>query len=136
VRLRCRMRTKIMRKREKKLWVCPILQSRKVANGSSRLLNELREDDEFNFEFQSSFSFFFLRMSSSDFEYILCKIEPIIKKNDTFMRKPAIPVQERLADTLRFLASGDSYTSLSHLFKTNGQFPKLFSKFVPLSFMY
>ncbi|CAI6367146.1 unnamed protein product [Macrosiphum euphorbiae] len=79
VRLSCCMRTKIIQKRGKKWWVRPSLQSRKVANGS-KLLNELREDDELNFELRGSFHNF-LRMSSSDFEYILCKIEPIIKKN-------------------------------------------------------
>ncbi|KAL4105082.1 hypothetical protein QTP88_020357 [Uroleucon formosanum] len=104
--------------RKKKWWVRPSLQSRKVANGS-KLLNELREDDELNFELRGSFHNF-LRMSSSDFENILCKIEPIIKKSDTFMRQ-AIPVQERLAVTLRFLATGDSYMSLSYLFKISKQ---------------
>ncbi|KAL4084072.1 hypothetical protein QTP88_029388 [Uroleucon formosanum] len=55
-----------------------------------------------------------------DFEHLLSKIGPIIMKEDTNMRK-AIPVQERLAITLRFLASGDSFTSLSYLFKCSNQ---------------
>jgi len=59
-------------------------------------------------------------MSSSDFEYILNKIGPDITKQDTNMRK-AIPAQERLAITLRFLASGDSFVSLSYLFKVSNQ---------------
>jgi len=62
----------------------------------------------------------FCRMSSSDFEYILNKIGPDITKLDTNMRK-AIPAQERLAITLRFLASGDSFVSLSYLFKVSNQ---------------
>jgi len=118
VRLRCCRHTKIIQKRGKKWWVRPSQQSRKIAN-RSRLLNELREDDELIFELRGSFHNF-LRMSSSDFEYISCKIEPIIKKSDTFMRQ-AIPVQERLAVTLRFLATGDSYMSLSYLFKMSKQ---------------
>lgn len=62
----------------------------------------------------------FCRMSAMDFEHLLSKIGPIIMKEDTNMRK-AIPVQERLAITLRFLASGDSFTSLSYLFKCSNQ---------------
>lgn len=63
----------------------------------------------------------FCRMSAEDFEYLLIKIGPKIQKQDTNMR-PAIPVKDRLAVTLRFLASGDSFTSLGYLFKISHQF--------------
>jgi hypothetical protein len=53
----------------------------------------------------------FCRMSGEDFEYFLNKFGPKIKKQDTNMRQ-AIPVKERLAVTLRFLATGDTFTSL------------------------
>lgn len=66
-------------------------------------------------------------MSASDFEYLLNKIGPKIAKQDTNMRK-CIPAQERLAVTLRFLATGDSYQSLSYLFKFSAQ---LISSVVP-----
>lgn len=55
----------------------------------------------------------FLRMSSSDFEYLLVMLGGKIAKQDTNYRK-AIPVKEKLAVTLYFLTTGDSDTSLSY----------------------
>lgn len=43
-------------------------------------------------------------MSALDFEHLLEKITPIIKKKDTVMRN-SIPPGERLVLTLRFLAT-------------------------------
>ncbi|XP_050674464.1 uncharacterized protein LOC126971980 [Leptidea sinapis] len=60
----------------------------------------------------------FCRMSYSDFEFLLPKISPMISKHDTDFRE-AIPYKFRLAITLRFLASGDSYKSLHYLFKVS-----------------
>lgn len=60
----------------------------------------------------------FCRMSYSDFEFLLQKISPMISKQDTDFRE-AIPAKFRLAITLRFLASGDSYKSLHYLFKVS-----------------
>jgi len=62
----------------------------------------------------------FCRMSAEDFEYLLNKFGPIIKKQDINTRK-AIPIQDRLAVTLRFLATGNSFTNLSYLFKYSNQ---------------
>lgn len=64
--------------------------------------------------------FNFCRMSATDFEFLLNKIGQRITRMDTNMRK-CIPVQERLAVALRFLATGDSYASLSYLFKFSPQ---------------
>jgi hypothetical protein len=56
------------------------------------------------------------RMSPSEFEYLVYLIGEKISKKDTASRK-AISIQERLALTLRFLASGDSHVSLQYMFK-------------------
>lgn len=62
----------------------------------------------------------FCRMSYVDFEFLLNKISPMISKDNTSFRE-AIPAKYRLAITLRFLASGDSYKSLHYLFKVSTQ---------------
>lgn len=59
-------------------------------------------------------------MSSADFEFILNQIGPTISKKDTKWRK-SISAKVRLAVTLRFLATGDSYQSLHYLFKISAQ---------------
>nr|CAH7738892.1 unnamed protein product [Callosobruchus chinensis] len=62
----------------------------------------------------------FTRMTAEDFERLIIIVGPKISKMDTKFRK-AIPVQDRLAITLRFLATGDSFTSLQYLFDVSKQ---------------
>ena len=57
----------------------------------------------------------FTRMTASDFELLQQLIGPSIKKQDTNMRE-AIPISTRLAVTLRFLATGDSYHIFMYIF--------------------
>nr|XP_018908496.1 PREDICTED: uncharacterized protein LOC109038034 [Bemisia tabaci] len=61
-----------------------------------------------------------VRMSPVDFEKLLTIIGSKITKQVTNFREP-IPVSNRLAVTLRFLATGDSYTSLQYLTKISKQ---------------
>nr|CAH7759132.1 unnamed protein product [Callosobruchus chinensis] len=62
----------------------------------------------------------FMRMTAEDFERLIILVGPKISKMYTKFRK-AIPVQDRLAITLRFLATVDSFTSLQYLFKESKQ---------------
>jgi len=55
-------------------------------------------------------------MTSSYFELLLQLIGPSIKKQDTNMRK-AVAISTRLAVTLRFLTTGDSYHTLMYIFR-------------------
>ena len=75
-------------------------------NGSSLL----------NFQSVSGLYKNFTRLSSSEIEFLINLIGEKVSKKDTALRK-TIFVQERLALTLSFLASGDSFVSLQYLFK-------------------
>ena len=55
-------------------------------------------------------------MSPNRFEHLLSLVQPIIQKEDTKFCK-LITAAERLAITLRFLATGDSQQSLSFSFR-------------------
>jgi len=55
-------------------------------------------------------------MTASDFELLLQLIGQSIKKQDTNLRE-AITISTRLAVTLRFLATGESYHTLMYIFR-------------------
>lgn len=98
------------RRKPRRHWVTPILRRRESYGGES-MLNDLRIGGQFEN---------FCRMSSEDFEYLLNLIGPEITRRDTNYRK-AISAKDRLAITVRFLATGDSFTSLMYLFKVSKQ---------------
>ncbi|XP_035432552.2 uncharacterized protein LOC118264220 [Spodoptera frugiperda] len=110
-----------MRRRKKRsVWVKDWIKRRAQLGAYNQLLSELKNEDPECYKN-------FLRMKHDDFQYLCNKISPAIKKQDTNMRL-AISVEERLAITLRFLASGDSYRSLSYLFRVPQQ---TISKIIP-----
>jgi hypothetical protein len=62
----------------------------------------------------------FICVSSSDLEWLHSRVEPLIQKADTNYRAAVSPL-EHLLFTLRFLESGDSFTSLMYLFRISEQ---------------
>ncbi|KAJ8884256.1 hypothetical protein PR048_016113, partial [Dryococelus australis] len=65
-------------------------------------------------------------MTPAEFEDLLNKVWSFISKQETRLRSP-ISAQNKLAATLRFLATGDSYTSLQYFFSIPKQsFGKIF----------
>ena len=57
-----------------------------------------------------------MRMSVEKFDELLRLVDSYISKTDTVM-KATIPARLKLEVTLRFLASGDSFSSLALLFR-------------------
>lgn len=107
-------------KRKKRFWQATIFKNRHIYSGSS-LLRDLKVEHDYGM-FQN-----FCRMSPEDFKTLLKLVELKIMKSDTNYRR-AIPAAERLALTLRFLATGDSYSSLMYVFKISKQ---AISKIIP-----
>lgn len=98
------------RKRKKKsVWTRQWLLHRPDYGWCDKLLVELAREDLPAYRN-------FLRVSPDLFQELLNKVGPIIERKDTFMRKALTPT-ERLAITLRYLATGDSYKSMRFGFR-------------------
>jgi hypothetical protein len=63
----------------------------------------------------------FTHMSKRNFYTILGIVEPMITKQNTSFRE-SVPAEMKLAITLRYLATGDSFMSLMYLLKVSKQF--------------
>ncbi|KAI8432775.1 hypothetical protein MSG28_013734 [Choristoneura fumiferana] len=80
---------------------------------SFNIYQELQVEDRFGLKN-------FFRCSESDFEELLLLILPDIQKKTTW-RNDVIPPDMRLGATLRYLATGDSYTSLMYQLRISKQ---------------
>nr|CAI5852087.1 unnamed protein product [Callosobruchus analis] len=107
------------KKKKRRWWTQSFYKSRSRYNCTNMIVDLLKEPSG---KFHN-----FSRIRYEDFELLLNKIGPQIQKKDTHLRL-SIPAKERLAVTLRYLASSDSYQSLSFLFKIS---PQIISVIVP-----
>lgn len=94
------IKRKKQRRRNRTIWTRDWIVNRRNRGAYHQLLQELRLTDLTSYHH-------FLRMDIASFEEILEVVSPLIKRQDTVMRQ-AIPPGERLALTLRFLATGIS----------------------------
>jgi hypothetical protein len=106
-------------RRKHKVWVRPRLQEGNEY-GVLHLMNSLIKDGLLSGHITEGHIQNFIHISSSDLEWLLSRVEPLIRKADTNYRA-AISSLERLLLTLKFLARGDSFTFLRYLFRISKQ---------------
>ena len=105
-------------RQKKKVWVKPWLKRRQSLVVFETLLAELRLEDERNYKN-------YLRMTSENFEELFQLIKDDIRKENTKMREP-IPPRLKLAATIRFLSTWESYKSVQFQFRTHNSTLSLF----------
>ena len=96
------------------------LQRRSYLGCFDTLLKELRSEDEAEYKR-------FLRMTPQIFDELLELVEEDITKENTRFRD-AIPASIKLAITIKFLATGMSYSELAYQFRVH---KSTIAKFVP-----
>lgn len=90
--------SKRRRKSTRRQWVANWVQRRASLGVHDQLLNEFRTEDAKLYKN-------FTRMTTTNYDFLLERVAPLIQRQDTLMRK-AITPSERLSVTLRFLATG------------------------------
>ncbi|XP_063043748.1 uncharacterized protein LOC134438093 [Engraulis encrasicolus] len=96
------------RKKKRDFWVHPLLQRRQQQGEYHNLVQELKL-------YAGRFKQYF-RMSVSEFEALLLIVAPHLEKQRTNYRVPIDP-EQRLAVCLRFLSTGDSYSTIANSFR-------------------
>ena len=102
------------------MWVRPWLLQREERGAYHNIMAELYATDIPGFTN-------YMRMTPEFFEMIKTRLEPRLARQATNYRAP-ISVGEKLALTIRYLATGESYTSLSCQFRVGRS---TISKFLP-----
>ena len=106
--------------RRHNMWVRPWLLQREERGTYHNIMAELYATDIPGFTN-------YMRMTPEFFEMIKTRLEPCLARQATNYRAP-ISVGEKLALTIRYLATGESYTSLSCQFRVGRS---TISKFLP-----
>ena len=107
-------------RRRHNMWVRPWLLQREERGAYHNIMAELYATDIPGFTN-------FMRMTPEFFEMIKTRLEPCLARQSTNYRAP-ISVGEKLALTIRYLATGESYTSFSCQFRVGRS---TISKFLP-----
>ena len=96
-----RRRNNKKRWRNRKVWVKPYIARNPSLGVYNTFVQEIRAEDKAAFKN-------FLRMDQACFDELLEMVRPLIQKQDTNMRQ-SIPAGEKLALTLRYLATGECF---------------------------
>ena len=104
-----RRRARRGQRRTRRTWVRKINSNRVNLGEFHSLIQEMRLSDHDSF-------FKYFRMSPSRFDHLLSLIGPKIQRQNTNLRS-AISPAERLAVTLRFLATGDSMQTIAFSYR-------------------
>lgn len=108
------------KRKRRTLWVRDWLSRRHIHGHFDHLLAELHREDQKSYKN-------FLRIPPDLFEEMVGKLTPHLEKKTTFMREP-LEVGLKLAVTLRFLATGNSYATLQYSFRVE---KSTISRFIP-----
>ena len=102
------------RRYDRSCWVRSWICSRPRLGGYEALLRDIRHSDERAYQN-------FCRMTPADYDELLAMVKPFITYQNTNCRK-AISADERLAVTLRYLATGelnDIYSNFCFIYLSN-----------------
>ncbi|KAI4455642.1 hypothetical protein MML48_9g00001197 [Holotrichia oblita] len=96
-------------RKKRRFWMKQWILRRNRLRASETLVKELALEDKEGYRNH-------LRMFEERFDELLSKVQNCIKKQDTVMRK-AIPPKFKLQVTLRYLATGDSFSTLASTYR-------------------
>ena len=103
--------SEISNRQPRSVWVSRLLQQRDHQGIWTSMVPDLLTGNRLRGTFANYF-----RMDETCFEQLLTQIAPVIRRQDTQFRRSVSP-QQRLAVTLRYLATGCSFTELHYNFR-------------------